>query len=34
MVDDSGEPLRHPQIGNLFDRQNDGQYQIKQQLMH
>ncbi|WP_343802863.1 heat shock protein HspQ [Paenochrobactrum glaciei] len=34
MVDDSGEPLRHPQIGNLFDRQNDGQYQIKQQLIH
>ncbi|WP_184220578.1 heat shock protein HspQ [Paenochrobactrum gallinarii] len=34
MADDSGEPLRHPHIGNLFDRQNDGQYQIKQQLMH
>ncbi|MFK4823941.1 heat shock protein HspQ [Paenochrobactrum sp. BZR 588] len=34
MVDDSGEPLRHPQINNLFSRQNDGQYQIKHNLMH
>ncbi|WP_374830549.1 heat shock protein HspQ [Paenochrobactrum pullorum] len=34
MVDDSGEPLRHPQINNLFNRQNDGQYQIKHNLMH
>ncbi|MGU3574905.1 heat shock protein HspQ [Brucellaceae bacterium C25G] len=34
IIDESGEPLRHPQINNLFDLQSDGQYQIKQQLMH
>lgn len=34
MIDDSDKPLRHPQINALFDRQNDGQYLIKQQLIH
>ncbi|MCO5065629.1 MAG: heat shock protein HspQ [Rhizobiaceae bacterium] len=32
--DPSGDPVRHPQIGELFDRLPDGGYSPKQVLRH
>lgn len=29
MPDDSGEPLRHPQLGELFDELENGEYRIR-----
>lgn len=26
LLDETGEPIRHPQIGEIFDRQADGSY--------
>ena len=30
LADDSGEPIRHPQVAELFGRLRDGFYEIKQ----
>jgi heat shock protein HspQ len=29
LPDTSGEPLRHPQVGEIFERTQDGQYRVK-----
>ncbi|MDX7950996.1 heat shock protein HspQ [Lichenihabitans sp. Uapishka_5] len=29
LPDASAEPLRHPQIGEMFERRDDGSYQVK-----
>ncbi len=34
LVDESGEPVRHPQLGEMFDRTDDGRYQPKPRLRH
>ena len=34
LEDDSDEPVRHPQIRDLFDRRPDGQYEPKRQSRH
>lgn len=34
LEDDSGEPVRHPQLGEMFDRTSDGRYQPKARLRH
>lgn len=34
LEDESGEPVRHPQIGDLFDKQRDGRYAPKRQSRH
>ena len=34
LPDGSPEPLRHPQIDEMFDRQDDGSYQVKTQPGH
>jgi heat shock protein HspQ len=32
--DDSGEPVRHPQLKELFDRMSDGRYSLKAIARH
>ena len=32
--DDSGEPVRHPQLGELFEKTSDGQYEPKGHSRH
>lgn len=32
--DESGEPVRHPQIAELFDKMPDGQYRPKSSFKH
>ena len=32
--DDSGEPVRHPQLRELFDRTEDGRYSPKERARH
>jgi len=34
LEDDSGEPVRHPQIRELFERMPDGRYAPKRQSQH
>ena len=34
LPDDSGEPIRHPQVDEVFVRNDDGAYQMKQQRAH
>jgi heat shock protein HspQ len=34
LEDESGEPVRHPQIRDMFDRQPDGRYAPKRQHTH
>jgi len=34
LEDDSGEPVRHPQIAEMFIRTPDGRYEPKRQLRH
>ena len=34
LEDDSGEPVRHPRIGELFDKRPDGGYAPKRQSRH
>ena len=34
LVDDSGEPVQHPHLGDLFGELHGGQYAILEQLMH
>ena len=34
LVDDSGEPVQHPHVGDLFGELHGGQYAILEQLMH
>ena len=29
LPDESGAPLRHPQLGDMFERQPDGQYRLR-----
>jgi heat shock protein HspQ len=32
--DESGDPVDHPAIGGMFERLDDGGYQLKEQLRH
>ena len=34
LEDDSGEPVRHPQIRELFDKRSDGRYAPKRHQSH
>ncbi len=34
LEDQSGEPVRHPQIGEMFDKMADGHYEPKRQSRH
>lgn len=34
LEDNSGEPMRHPQLGELFDRTPDGRYTPKPYMQH
>ena len=34
LEDRSGEPIRHPQLGELFDRTPDGNYEPKDRARH
>src|SRR5690349_1975706 len=34
LEDSSGEPMRHPQLGEMFDRGEDGRYHAKSHLKH
>ncbi|HEV7255692.1 MAG TPA: heat shock protein HspQ [Mesorhizobium sp.] len=34
LEDSSGEPVRHPQLGEMFDRLPDGQYRPKDHARH
>ena len=34
LEDDSGEPVRHPQLRELFDRTEDGRYAPKERARH
>ncbi|MEO5757896.1 MAG: heat shock protein HspQ [Mesorhizobium sp.] len=34
LEDQSGEPVRHPQIKEMFDKRPDGRYEPKRQLRH
>lgn len=34
LEDDSGEPVRHPQLQQMFDRTPDGHYAPKDRLQH
>ena len=34
LEDESGEPVRHPQIREFFDKTSDGRYEPKGQLKH
>ncbi|MFD0917963.1 heat shock protein HspQ [Pseudahrensia aquimaris] len=34
LADQPGEPLRHPQIDEMFVRREDGKYEIKEALHH
>jgi len=34
LEDQSGEPVRHPQIKEMFDKKPDGRYEPKRQLRH
>ena len=34
LEDRTGEPIRHPQLGELFDRTEDGSYRPKPRLRH
>ena len=32
--DTSGDPVRHPQVGEMFDRQDDGTYRRRPEMGH
>ena len=32
LPDDSGEPCRHPMVGQVFKRQEDGRYRLRDQV--
>jgi heat shock protein HspQ len=34
LEDDTGEPVRHPQIREMFEKKSDGRYSPKGQLRH
>ena len=34
LEDESGEPVRHPQLGDIFDKDEDGRYRPKSHLRH
>ena len=34
LVDDTGEPVRHPQVDEYFDELHDGTYRMRQDLAH
>ena len=34
LTDDSGEPVQHPHVGDLFGELHGGQYVVLEQLMH
>ena len=34
LVDDSGEPIRHPDVGDIFDGLKDGHYETKLGYAH
>jgi heat shock protein HspQ len=34
LPDDSGTPVRHPQVNEIFEQADDGQYRMKRHLGH
>lgn len=32
--DETGEPVRHPQVGEMFERLSDGSYRVRSDLGH
>ncbi|WP_292513630.1 heat shock protein HspQ [Mesorhizobium sp.] len=34
LEDQSGEPVRHPQIGEMFEKRSDGRYEPRHQSRH
>jgi heat shock protein HspQ len=34
LEDETGEPVRHPQIGEMFDKRSDGHYALKRPSRH
>ena len=34
LVDESGEPVRHPQVAEFFGEQTDGHYRPRSEMMH
>jgi len=34
LVDTSGEPIRHPQVDEVFERDPDGEYRVKRTGLH
>lgn len=34
LIDETGEPLRHPQVGSMFEILDDGRYRPKSRLSH
>lgn len=34
LIDNSGEPIRHPQVDEVFDRAPDGEYRVKRTGLH
>ncbi len=34
LPDESGEPVRHPQVGEMFGNHDDGVYQLRKELTH
>jgi len=34
LPDTSGEPVRHPQVGEMFERLDDGSYRIRADISH
>jgi len=34
LIDTSGEPIRHPQVDEVFERDPDGEYRVKRTGLH
>ena len=34
VLDDSGDPIRHPQVDSMFERSRDGSYRLRRQPMN
>ncbi len=34
LPDETGEPVRHPQVGEMFAQHDDGVYQLRKELSH
>jgi len=34
LIDTSGDPIRHPQVDEVFERDSDGEYRVKRTGLH